>query len=105
MKMDLIGLCQTWQVSCSEGSLGSVLSHSALQLNEFEKAQQSTAQHPERQPADCYCKYGVEMVWALHSYELQYRREVSSKLHILKSIDGQKVPSRILGQIKCLQAV
>ena len=35
MKMDQIGLCQTWHVSRYEGSLRSVLSHSALQLNEF----------------------------------------------------------------------
>lgn len=33
MKMDQIGLCQTWHVSSYEGSLRSVLSHSALQLN------------------------------------------------------------------------
>lgn len=35
MKMDQIGLCQTWHVPRYEGSLRSVLSHSALQLNEF----------------------------------------------------------------------
>lgn len=35
MKMDQIGLCQTWHVSGYEGSLRSVLSHSALQLNYF----------------------------------------------------------------------
>lgn len=37
MKMDQIGLCQTWHVPRYEGSLRSVLSHSALQLNEFKK--------------------------------------------------------------------
>lgn len=37
MKMDQIGLCQTWHVSCYEGSLRSVLSHSALQQNELKK--------------------------------------------------------------------
>lgn len=35
MKMDQIGLCQTWHVPRYEGSLRSVLSHSALQLNEL----------------------------------------------------------------------
>lgn len=37
MKMDQIGLCQTWHVPRYEGSLRSVLSHSALQLNELKK--------------------------------------------------------------------
>lgn len=37
MKMDQIGLCQTWHVPRYEGSLRAVLSHSALQLNEFKK--------------------------------------------------------------------
>lgn len=35
MKMDQIGLCQTWHAPRYEGSLRSVLSHTALQLNEF----------------------------------------------------------------------
>lgn len=39
------------ELACSEGSIGSVLSLPALQLNESEKAQL-----PERQPIDCYCK-------------------------------------------------
>lgn len=37
MKMDQIGLCQTWHVPGYEGSLRSVLSHCALQLNELKR--------------------------------------------------------------------
>lgn len=43
MKMDQIGLCQTWHVPRYEGSLRSVLSHCALQLNEYKKKKKGKA--------------------------------------------------------------
>ncbi len=74
MKMDQIGLCQTWHVPRYEGRLRSVLSHSALQLNEFKKKRQSTALLLGKQQPDRNCKYWLKVVWALHDFQSKNRK-------------------------------
>lgn len=76
--MDQIGLCQTWHVPRYEGSLRSVLSHCALQLNEFKKKKkrkrQSTALLLGKQQPDRNCKYWLKVVWAPHDFQPQNRK-------------------------------
>lgn len=75
MKMDQIGLCQTWHAPRYEGSLRSVLSHTALQLNEFFFfKRQSTARLIGKQQADRNCKYWFKVVWAPHYFQSQNRK-------------------------------
>ena len=79
MKMDQIGLCQTWHVPRYEGSLLSVLSHSALQLNEFKKdkndrRRSSTARLLGKQQPDGDCKHWLQTVWPPHWAILAHRK-------------------------------
>lgn len=76
MKMDQIGLCQTWHVPRYEGSLRSVLSHCALQLNDFFLfffKWQCAALLFGKQQADRNCKYWLKVMWALYDFQSQSR--------------------------------
>lgn len=85
MKMDQIGLCQTWHVPGYEGSLRSVLSHCALQLNELKRERGTvdgvgswggggTALMLGKQQPDSNCKYRLKVMWAQLDFLSQNRK-------------------------------
>lgn len=83
MKMDQIGLCQTWHVPGYEGSLRSVLSHCALQLNELKRERGRERDGGEggdaalllgKQQPDSNCKCCLKVVWARLDFLSQNRK-------------------------------
>lgn len=83
MKMDQIGLCQTWHVPRYEGSLRSVLSHSALQLNDFFffLRKEGTALLLGKQQPDRNCKCWLKVTWARHNFLVTKQEVGGGKIH------------------------